>query len=81
MAQYTKANGSTTRPTARALSGMQKEIFIQGNSKQTKQMASEFTLMSMDLGTKETGSTTCKKDKEKRHGLTAQSMLVNIEME
>lgn len=60
---------------------MQKEIFIQGNSKQTKPMASEFTLMSMDPGTKETGSTMCKKDKEKKHGLTAQSMLVNIEME
>ena len=76
-----KENGSITKLRVKELSGMQKAIFTQDNSRQIRRMASESTLMSMAHDMKENGSMMFKRDKAKRLGLTEPSTSANIEME
>lgn len=81
MAQFTKANGLTTKLKEKALFGMQRVIFTLDNLRLIKQMDLVFTRMSMDQDMKVNGLTMYKKDKEKKLGSMEQSMSGSTEME
>ena len=60
---------------------MQKEIFIEENSKTIWPMGMVSILISMEVGIKENSEMTFRRATEKRNGLTEQNMLVLTKME
>jgi hypothetical protein len=70
-----RASGTTTRQRARALSGMQREMFMKVNLRMTKLTAMAYTPMSMVPNTKATGKMICKKGMAVRFGVMGLSIL------
>jgi hypothetical protein len=77
---YMKDNGSITKPVGVVLFGMLKVIFTSVNSEQIKQMGLESIHMLMEAGTPANGLTMFKKAKEKKSGLTVQTIKESIKM-
>ena len=76
IAQGTRATGNETRPRAVVNIGTHRATSTRANSETTKPMATACTLTSTVLATRGTGSTTCRKGRDRRPGTTDPNTLV-----
>jgi hypothetical protein len=80
MELITKDSGATIRLKDRVLSGTPKEMYIEVNSKMIWLTAMENTLISTAASIRESSKTMCRRETEKKSGLTEPSTLVDITM-
>jgi len=76
----TKDSGATTRQRDRELSGTQKEMYIEVNSRMIWLTAMENTLISTAASIRESSKTMFRRETVKKSGLTEPSTLVDITM-